>query len=86
MNPRALADVSTGARASARDGLVLRDVTVHASERALLERVNLDVEPGRFVALVGPNGAGKTTLLRLAAGLIRPSAGSVRVLGLDPRA
>jgi ABC-2 type transport system ATP-binding protein len=33
---------------------------------------------------VGPNGAGKTTLLRLAVGLTRPSAGSVRVLGLDP--
>jgi ABC-2 type transport system ATP-binding protein len=37
-------------------------------------------------ALVGPNGAGKTTLLRLAVGLTRPSAGSVRVLGLDPHA
>jgi ABC-2 type transport system ATP-binding protein len=38
-----------------------------------------------MTALVGPNGAGKTTLLRLAVGLTRPSAGSVRVLGLDPR-
>jgi ABC-2 type transport system ATP-binding protein len=36
-------------------------------------------------ALVGPNGAGKTTLLQLAVGLGRPSAGSVRVLGLSPR-
>ena len=34
---------------------------------------------------MGPNGAGKTTLLRLAVGLTRPSAGSVRVFGLDPR-
>jgi len=91
VNPRALADVSTGARASARDGLVLRDVTVHASERALLERVNLDVEPGRFVALVGPNGAGKTTLLRAALGLVPLANGNVRVNGhalssLDGRA
>ncbi|MFE6666881.1 ABC transporter ATP-binding protein [Streptomyces sp. NPDC057697] len=39
---------------------------------------------GRVCALVGPNGAGKSTLLALAAGLLRPSAGSVRVLGGTP--
>ncbi|MDX3065149.1 MULTISPECIES: ABC transporter ATP-binding protein [Streptomyces] len=39
---------------------------------------------GRVCALVGPNGAGKSTLLSLAAGLLRPSEGSVRVLGTDP--
>ncbi|MFJ6013140.1 ABC transporter ATP-binding protein [Streptomyces sp. NPDC092952] len=39
---------------------------------------------GRVCALVGPNGAGKSTLLALAAGLLRPSVGSVRVLGGTP--
>ncbi|MER7110720.1 ABC transporter ATP-binding protein [Streptomyces sp. NPDC000229] len=39
---------------------------------------------GRVCALVGPNGAGKSTLLALAAGLMRPTAGTVRVLGTDP--
>ncbi|MFF2013309.1 ABC transporter ATP-binding protein [Streptomyces sp. NPDC058195] len=39
---------------------------------------------GRVCALVGPNGAGKSTLLALAAGLLRPSAGSVHVLGGTP--
>ncbi|WP_405389494.1 ABC transporter ATP-binding protein [Streptomyces sp. NBC_01102] len=39
---------------------------------------------GRVCALVGPNGAGKSTLLTLAAGLLRPTEGSVRVLGTDP--
>ncbi|MFG3498569.1 ABC transporter ATP-binding protein [Streptomyces sp. NPDC047928] len=39
---------------------------------------------GRVCALVGPNGAGKSTLLALAAGLLRPDAGTVRVLGTDP--
>ncbi|MFE9364963.1 ABC transporter ATP-binding protein [Streptomyces sp. NPDC006978] len=39
---------------------------------------------GRVCALVGPNGAGKSTLLGLAAGLLRPTEGSVRVLGTGP--
>ena len=39
---------------------------------------------GRICALVGPNGAGKSTLLSLAAGLLRPAEGSVRVLGSSP--
>ncbi|MFE4451868.1 ABC transporter ATP-binding protein [Streptomyces sp. NPDC056796] len=39
---------------------------------------------GRICALVGPNGSGKSTLLSLAAGLIRPAGGSVRVLGSTP--
>ena len=43
--------------------------------------VDLAVPPGRVAAIVGPNGAGKTTLLRSIAGMIRPSAGSVRFEG-----
>lgn len=39
---------------------------------------------GRIVALVGPNGAGKTTLLQLAAGLLTPTTGTIRVLGEEP--
>jgi ABC-2 type transport system ATP-binding protein len=50
-----------------------------------LQGCTLEIPRGSVTALVGPNGAGKTTLLRLAVGLTRPSAGSVRVLGLDPQ-
>ncbi|TMK26326.1 MAG: ABC transporter ATP-binding protein, partial [Actinobacteria bacterium] len=39
---------------------------------------------GKVTGLVGPNGAGKTTLLQIAVGLHRPTAGRIRVLGLDP--
>ena len=46
--------------------------------------VSFDVGPG-VTALLGPNGAGKSTMFRLLCGLARPSKGSVRVLGRDPR-
>lgn len=51
-----------------------------------LDGVDLDAVAGRVLALLGPNGAGKSTLVSLAAGLTRPDAGSVRVLGQDPAA
>jgi ABC-type multidrug transport system ATPase subunit len=41
------------------------------------------VRRGEFYALLGPNGAGKTTTLRMVAGLLRPDAGSVSILGID---
>lgn len=51
-----------------------------------LQDCTLEIPRGTVTALVGPNGAGKTTLLRLAVGLTQPTAGSVRALGIDPRA
>jgi heme ABC exporter ATP-binding subunit CcmA len=52
---------------------------------AALRQVTLELEPGRCFVLLGENGAGKSTLLRILAGLLRPSAGSVRVFGdLEP--
>ncbi|MEB2335625.1 MAG: ABC transporter ATP-binding protein [Burkholderiales bacterium] len=49
-----------------------------------VEDVSLGLEAGQVTALVGHNGAGKTTLIKLLLGLIRPSAGSVRISGIDP--
>lgn len=46
-----------------------------------LDGVSLSIGEGEFVAIVGPSGCGKTSLLRLLAGLIAPSAGSVRLRG-----
>jgi ABC-2 type transport system ATP-binding protein len=48
-----------------------------------VNRVDLALEPG-ITALVGPNGSGKTTLMNLLTGLLRPTRGSVSVLGLTP--
>ena len=44
-----------------------------------VEKARLCVAPGEFVAIVGPTGCGKSTLLNVAAGLLRPAAGSVRI-------
>jgi ABC-2 type transport system ATP-binding protein len=52
--------------------------------RQALSDCTLAIPPGRVVGLVGPNGAGKTTLLHLAVGLLRPTAGSIEVLGGHP--
>jgi zinc transport system ATP-binding protein len=50
----------------------------------VLDRVNLTVCAHESVCVVGPNGGGKTTLLKLILGLLRPTAGTVRVFGQPP--
>jgi heme exporter protein A len=52
-------------------------------ERVALAGVSVRVEEGQTLAVLGGNGAGKTTLLRVLAGLLRPHAGSARVLGAE---
>ena len=48
-----------------------------------LDHLDLDVEAGTFLALMGPSGSGKTTLLNLIAGIDRPTAGSLKVDGVE---
>jgi len=63
----------------------LEHVRVQFGQRIVLEDMSLSVNQGEFVVVLGPNGAGKSTLLKLLLGLLKPSAGVVRVLGHPPR-
>jgi ABC-2 type transport system ATP-binding protein len=65
------------------DRIVFEDVSKFYGEILGVNRVNLSVPPG-VTSLVGPNGSGKTTLMNLMTGLVRPTRGQVRVLGLAP--
>ena len=60
-------------------------LTKRYGRRTALESVDLAVEPGTVFGVIGPNGAGKTTTMRLLLDLIRPSSGSITVLGQSPR-
>ncbi len=63
----------------------LDEVTKSFRSLRALNRVSMRVPEGSVFGYIGPNGAGKTTTLRILLDLIRPNAGSVRVLGMDPR-
>jgi ABC-2 type transport system ATP-binding protein len=64
--------------------IACRGLTRAFGPRRALDGLDLEVEEGAVFGFLGPNGAGKTTTVRLLLGLLAPSAGSVRVFGLDP--
>jgi ABC-2 type transport system ATP-binding protein len=72
------------ATAGAAPLLEVRGVSKWFGSLVAVSDVSFDVGPG-VTALLGPNGAGKSTMLRLLCGLARPSKGTVRLLGHDPR-
>ncbi|WP_207548431.1 ABC transporter ATP-binding protein [Mycolicibacterium iranicum] len=49
-----------------------------------VSELDLDVQTAEVFALLGPNGAGKTTTIEMCEGFLKPDAGSIRILGLDP--
>ena len=67
----------------ANNRIVFDDVSKFYGEVLGVNRVNLSLPPG-VTSLVGPNGSGKTTLMNLMTGLVRPTQGSISVLGLTP--
>ena len=61
--------------------VVLRGVTKRFGELVAVDRIDLDVQPGEFLALLGPSGCGKTTTLRMIAGFDEPSEGEIEIDG-----
>jgi phospholipid/cholesterol/gamma-HCH transport system ATP-binding protein len=67
--------------AGAQPVVEMRDLTMQWGSRPVLDRVNLQMQPGERLAVVGPSGAGKSTVLRLLAGLQLPTQGELCLFG-----
>ena len=69
----------------AENVLATRALTRRYGRNTVVDAVSLTVRKGDIYGFLGPNGAGKTTTLRMVAGLIRPTSGTVEVLGQEVR-
>src|ERR1700686_4970979 len=83
--PRAALSQIAGYRGSALSEreIIFENVSKFYGEVLGVNRVNLAIPKG-ITSLVGPNGSGKTTLMNLMTGLLRPTQGEIRVLGVTP--
>ena len=61
--------------------LHVEDLTVSYDSKPVLWDIDIDIPPGVMAAVVGPNGAGKSTFIKSVLGLVRPTAGHVRIFG-----
>ena len=64
----------------------IQGITKKFGQFEALRGVDLQIAQGEFFALLGPNGAGKSTLINLIAGLLKPSSGTIRIMGHDVQA
>ena len=64
--------------------LITKDLAKSFGSNSALRKISLEIESDQIVGLVGPNGAGKTTLFSLICGFLKPSSGSLEVLGHPP--
>jgi ABC-2 type transport system ATP-binding protein len=65
--------------------IYVHDLTKQFGDFTAVDHVSFQVAPGEIVGYLGPNGSGKTTTIRMLLGLLQPTAGQARVLGLDVR-
>jgi ABC-2 type transport system ATP-binding protein len=67
----------------AEHAIITRDLLRVFGQKAAVNHLNLEVKRGEFYGFLGPNGAGKSTTIKMMVGLLRPTAGSVLVGGID---
>ena len=63
--------------------IITEGLTRRFGELIAVDQVNLRVDGGQFFGFLGPNGAGKSTMIKMLTGLLAPSAGTMRILGVD---
>jgi ABC-2 type transport system ATP-binding protein len=61
----------------------VRNLTKRFGDALAVDGISFDIQPGEILGLLGPNGAGKTTTIQMLLGLVTPTAGSIRMFGLD---
>src|SRR4029077_15836433 len=71
------------ARRMTTPAVAVESLTKSFGATAAVDALSFEVAPGEIYGLLGPNGAGKTTTLRVLAGILLPTRGRVRVVGLD---
>ncbi|HYL43591.1 MAG TPA: ATP-binding cassette domain-containing protein [Ktedonobacteraceae bacterium] len=74
----------TRERAAGLAGSLRSFVAPRYREREAVKRISFALEPGEVLAFIGPNGAGKSTTIKMLTGILYPSGGQARVLGLTP--
>jgi ABC-2 type transport system ATP-binding protein len=82
-NPEALPGSISSVPNPATPAIETTQLTKRYDSMVAVDHLDLMVEQGEIFGFLGPNGAGKTTTMRMLLGLIRPTSGSARILGLD---
>ena len=60
-----------------------KNLTKEYNKKVVVNKLNLTINEGELYSLLGVNGAGKTTTIKMLSGLILPSSGEIKILGLD---
>jgi viologen exporter family transport system ATP-binding protein len=74
----------TRERAAGLAGSLRSFVVPRYRQREAVKQISFSLEPGELLAFIGPNGAGKSTTIKMLTGILYPTAGKARVLGLTP--
>ena len=64
-------------------GITIKNLVKKCGEFLAVDKISLNVEPGKIFGFLGPNGAGKTTTIKMLAGLLKPDEGNILINGFD---